>query len=395
MTRPWFIVGVLILVSGALATGVFMLLKQASFSEVSLHYSVTPEPAAAAVEIVQDPPARHIETPVAVKAVYMSQCLASDKTLRSRIVSLVNETELNAIVIDIKDYSGRIAFVSEDPLYADSVSPTCVVYDMSDFIESLHEDGIYVIGRITVFQDPYYANLRPEFAVRKDSDREAVWKDYKGISYLDPGSKDVWGRVVALSRESYRIGFDEINFDYIRFPSDGNMRDIYYPYSEEFIESDPVGGKASILRGFFSYLRKELSQKDGMVISADLFGMTTTNRDDLNIGQILEDALLNFDYVAPMVYPSHYPSGFIGITNPASKPYEVVRYSMDEAVKRSSTTPLKLRPWLQDFHLGADYTPDMVRAQIQAVYDSGLTSWMLWNASNRYTKEALDLTEGR
>ena len=193
---------------------------------------------------------------------------------------------------------------------------------------------------------------------------------------------------VVLAREAYSIGFDEINFDYIRFPSDGDMADIYFPFSEQFIHQDTGWGKAGVLRGFFSYLKREL-KKDSITISADLFGMTTTNKDDLNIGQVLEDALPNFDYIAPMVYPSHYPPTFIGFANPAEKPYEVVKYSMDEAVRRASTTPLKLRPWLQDFDLGAVYTPEMVRAQIQAVYDSGLTSWMLWDAANTYTQGAL------
>ena len=126
----------------------------------------------------------------------------------------------------------------------------------------------------------------------------------------------------------------------------------------------------------------------GIKISADLFGMTTTNTDDLNIGQILEDALNNFDYVSPMVYPSHYPPTFLGFAKPAEKPYEVVKYSMDQAFTRAinaSSTPLKLRPWLQDFDLGAVYTADMVRAQIQATYDAGLNSWMIWDAGNTYT----------
>ncbi|MEK9201846.1 MAG: putative glycoside hydrolase, partial [Patescibacteria group bacterium] len=127
----------------------------------------------------------------------------------------------------------------------------------------------------------------------------------------------------------------------------------------------------------------------GVVISADLFGMTTTNTDDLNIGQVLERTLPYFDYIAPMVYPSHYPKTFLGFSNPAEKPYEVIKYSLDSAVTRASTTPQKIRPWLQDFDLGAVYTKEMVRAQIQATYDAGLTSWMLWDAANTYTRGAL------
>ncbi len=330
----------------------------------------------------------YIKTPESVKAVYMSQCLVANKELRSKIVQLINETELNSVVIDIKDYSGKISFISQNSSWAQSVSANCYARDMEDFVESLHRDGIYTIGRITVFQDPYLSSLRSDLAVKRDSDKTVIWKDRKGIGYLDPGAREVWDLIVALAREAREIGFDELNFDYIRFPSDGDMSDIYFPYSETTIVADVNGGKASVLREFFRYLNSEL-KKDNLVISADLFGMTTTNRDDLNIGQILEDAISNFDFVSPMVYPSHYPSGFLSFSNPAEKPYEVVRYSMDAAVKRASTTPLKLRPWLQDFQLGAVYTPEMVRLQIQAVYDSGLDSWMLWNASNKYTRESL------
>jgi len=130
-----------------------------------------------------------------------------------------------------------------------------------------------------------------------------------------------------------------------------------------------------------------------VVLSADLFGMVTTNSDDLNIGQILEYAAPYFDYISPMVYPSHYPRGFNGWQNPNNYPYEVVNFSMSKAVEKlvnASTSPLKLRPWLQDFDYGGDYDIPEVKAQIQATYDAGLTSWMLWSASNRYTRGALE-----
>jgi len=202
----------------------------------------------------------------------------------------------------------------------------------------------------------------------------------------------VWDYTVALARESYNIGFDELNFDYIRFPSDGNMQDIYFPFSENDIITDPDFGKAKVIKSFFAYLDEGLSDT-GAVLSADLFGMTTTNKDDLNIGQLIEDADSHFEYIAPMVYPSHYPPTFNGYQNPALMPYEVVKFSMEEGIKRliaASSTPLKLRPWLQDFDLGAIYDEEKVRAQKQAVYDAGLTSWMLWDPAVQYTRSALD-----
>jgi len=335
-------------------------------------------------------PASHVSTPQAVKALYMTSWVAGTKNLRNHIIELADTTEINSIVIDIKDYSGQVSFMAEDPLLQKIGSSENRIPDIREFIELLHQKNIYVIGRITVFQDPYFAELHPEFAVQKESDK-TIWKDYKKISYIDPGAEDMWEYIVALSKESYEIGFDELNFDYIRFPSDGNMKDIYFPFSEEKINSNPQTGKAEVMKSFFSYLYNAI-EDSGVVMSADLFGMTMTNTDDLNIGQILEYAEPYFDYIAPMVYPSHYPLTFNGYGNPNHYPYEVVKFSMDRGVERiiaASSSPLKLRPWLQDFDYGGDYDVDEVRAQIQATYDAGLTSWMLWDPSNKYTTGAL------
>jgi len=336
--------------------------------------------------------ATHVGIPEAVKGVYMTACVAGTPSIRSKMVKLVEETELNTIIIDIKDYSGTISFKVGDPVLEGFNGSGCQVRDMREFVDSLHKKGIYVVGRVTVFQDPYYAKLHPDLAVKKESDKSILWKDRKGINYIDPGSKEMWDYIVTLSKGSYEAGFDEINFDYIRFPSDGDMGNIYYPFSENKVLADINFGKANVLRSFFEYLHDGLKDT-GVVLSADLFGMTTTNKDDLNIGQILEYAEPYFDFIAPMVYPSHYPTGFMNYKDVNAHPYEIVKFSMDEASKRliaATSTPLKLRPWLQDNDYPVHYTPEMVRAQKQAVYDAGLTSWMLWDAANTYTREALD-----
>jgi len=334
--------------------------------------------------------ASHIDTPESVKAIYMTSWVAGTSSFREKLIKIADETEINAIIIDIKDYTGKIAFEIDDPLLEEVGAVENRIPDIRDFIKRLHDKNIYVIGRISVFQDPHFVSVHPEFAVKRESDGE-VWEDYKGITWLDAGSEEVWDYVIAIAKESYAVGFDELNFDYIRFPSDGNMNDIYYPFSEEKVLADPYYGKAEVLRDFFKYLDNEM--KDiGAVLSADLFGMVTTNPDDLNVGQVLEYAEPYFDYIAPMVYPSHYPWGFNGWENPNKEVYGVVKYSMDSAVERmiaASSTPEKLRPWLQDFDYGGNYDIAEVRAQIQAVYDSGLTSWMLWAPSNKYTVDAL------
>ena len=360
-------------------------------------YEVNTEEELAAVEalekevpIPKEPPVTHLNTPEFVRALYMTSCIAGTPSLRKRLVSIAEETEVNAFVIDIKDYSGNIAFSTKDPRFKDAEGLTCTVGDMREFISVLHKKDIYVIGRVTVFQDPHFAKKHPDIAVKKESDK-TTWKDYKGISFIDAGAREYWDYIVELSRESYNIGFDELNFDYIRFPSDGNMRDIYYPVSEEVVLADPDFGKARVVKDFFAYLHNGLKDT-GAVLSADMFGMVATNSDDLNIGQTIEFAEPYFDYIAPMVYPSHYPKGFNGYQKVNAYPYEIVKFSMDQAVKKlyaASSTPEKLRPWLQDFDYPIQYTPEMVLAQIQAVYDAGLDSWMLWDPTNQYTREIL------
>jgi hypothetical protein len=351
----------------------------------------TPEQPVA--EASQEPVFRvtHVPTPTPVRAMYMSQCVVGTPSFRKDLVKMIDETELNAVVIDIKDFSGGIAFRTENPALKNFVSDKCGASDMKEFIGTLHDKNIYVIGRITVFQDPLQTKLYPERAVQKASDR-TIWKDYKGLSFIEVGAQEHWKYIVEIGKESHAIGFDELNFDYIRFPSDGPMKDIYYPFSNATIVAHPKTGKVIALEKFFAYLAKEL-KPTGAALSADLFGMTTTNTDDLNIGQVLESTLPYFDYVAPMVYPSHYPSGFNGWSNPNQHPYEIVHYSMQKAADRlvaASTSPLKLRPWLQDFDYGGNYDVAEVRAQIKATYDAGLDSWMLWAPSNRYTQGALE-----
>jgi len=397
---------------------------------------IEPEEVIEEKKVVYEDIPNYIPIPKPLKSIYMSQCVVGTPSFRNDLVELIEETELNSVIIDIKDYTGKIAFDTDHPDLVKSVSNECGARDMKSFIDTLHSKGIYVIGRITVFQDPYYSLAYPELAVKFETPEGAVWKDGKGLSFIDVGAEPFWEYIVTLSLESYKFGFDELNYDYIRFPSDGPMSNIRF---------DWAGNKEKqvALEEFFVYLHKEMKNPDNYpkgvnppVISADLFGMVTTNHDDLNIGQVLERALPYFDYIAPMVYPSHYPDGFNGWSDPNTVPYELIKFVMDSAVRRtvatesyaqsfdskpiykdvivpptSSTTATttkkvatgkytkrsydknKIRPWLQDFDYPVEYTAQDVRAQIEATYDAGLDSWMLWAPSNRYTRSALESVE--
>lgn len=332
-------------------------------------------------------PVIHIKTPSAVKAVYISSWVAGNSKYRDPIIKLVDDTELNSIVIDVKDSTGRISFQTSSKDLNNFGSVEGRISDIRSLTNMLHQKNIYIIGRVAVFQDPYMTKSKPEWAITRKSDGK-VWKDNKGLSFLDPANKEVWKYIVAIAHEAYAEGFDEINFDYIRYPSDGNIKDINYHLATGATRSDN-------LKAFFEYLSTEVKKNDNIITSADLFGLTTESTDDMGIGQVWEKALPYFDYLAPMVYPSHYPSGQDGFKNPADHPYEIINKALSGAVKKTNAVAgqdiHKIRPWLQDFNLGATYTGDMIRSEMKAVYDNGLDSWMLWDPRNKYTPSALDL----
>ncbi len=344
--------------------------------------------------IVRGSRVTYVDMPSEVRAIYMTACYGASKVLRNKLVNLIESTELNAIIIDIKDYTGTIAVPTEANILEEGQSGKgCKIGDIKEFIELLHSKDIFVIGRITVFQDPLYAKHHPELAVHKVSAPTVPWADHKGLQFIDVGAKEYWEYIVALAKESHgKLGFDELNFDYIRYPSDGPMSDVYYSHSGiNGIVSDEQ--RPLNLEEFFRYLHGELSKPnsrgDKPIISADLFGMTATNYDDLTIGQVLERALPYFDAIAPMVYPSHYPKGFLGLQDPNKDVYRVVNYSMQKAVERMVAAGYegKMRPWLQDFDYGGNYGVAEVEAQIKASRDAGVKGgYMLWDPANRYTR---------
>ncbi|MCX6761013.1 MAG: hypothetical protein NTZ84_02850, partial [Candidatus Nealsonbacteria bacterium] len=267
-------------------------------------------------------------------------------------------------------------------------------------VKQLHDENIYVIARISVFQDPVLANARPDLAVlsrskllNQSTSSYALWTDNWGLSWADPSAKEVWKYNASIAKDALSYGFDELNFDYVRFPSDGDLSDMVFPSWDQKIE------KHLIIKDFFKYLRQELS---GARISVDLFGLSTISSDDLGIGQVIEDGYGYFDYVCPMVYPSHYAFGFSGYPIPSEHPYGVVERSMKGALKRlndfnkANHKNAKLRPWLQDFTLTVPYDAEKVKLEIKALKDvlgKDYNGFMLWNSQNIYTKEALGPAE--
>ena len=341
--------------------------------------------------------------PGIVKAIYFTGWSAGLKARVAYAIDLTKTTEINSVIFDVKDYSGNISYRTGVPEAKQYGAVRVMVRDVDGFIGRLHSEGIYVIARITCFQDPVLAEARPDLAVHRVSKlpqdrsapltRDSVWRDHKGLAWVNPASRPAWNYLVAVARDVLARGADEVNFDYIRFPSDGDLADMYFP------GWDPKTPKHEVIRSFFHHLRKELP---GVPISADLFGLAAVNEGDLGIGQVIEDAYGSFDFVCPMVYPSHFARKFLGFPNPAAKPYEVVNYSIREAGDRlrafskpspdSVKTAAKLRPWIQDFDMGAKYDAAAVRAQITAIQDAlgdAYAGYMVWAPSNVYTRQGL------
>ncbi len=318
-----------------------------------------------------------------IKGVYLTSWTAGSSQKIDYFLKLIKQTELNAVIIDIKEVDGKIAFNTESSLINEIGTERILIPNPKELIEKFHQENVYVIARIVVFKDQALPKIKPELALKDYQGK--LWRDWSGRTWLDPASKEVWNYHIELAKEAIKVGFDEINFDYIRFPSDGDISQIAYPIRDKKMS------KPEIIRSFFEYLNQELKPL-GVFLSIDLFGLTLwhENNNDMNIGQILEYAIPYFDFVCPMVYPSHYPNDFEGYKNPADNPYEIIKMNLEKGKMRMTDTKAKLRPWLQDFSLGAIYDKKMVELEKQAVYDTDSYGWLLWNPSNRYTEDALE-----
>jgi len=292
---------------------------------------------------------------------------------------MVTRSHLNAMVIDVKDSTGRVGYDSKVPLVAQTGAYERRIRDLDGILRQCRERKVYTIARIAVFQDPNLAKARKDLAVGAGG--KSVWKDRKGLAWVDPASKEVWDYNVAIAKEVAAKGFDEVQFDYVRFPTDGKLKTMNYPVYKRDVP------KHEIIRRFFEYVDQQMKPVD-VLTSADIFGLTTMVEDDLNIGQRIEDVADYVDFVCPMIYPSHYPKGHLGLKNPADHPYRIIYDASLRGMKRLEGKRARMRPWLQDFKLGAVYDKKMILDQIQAARDAGVSGFAMWNARNVYTESA-------
>lgn len=333
------------------------------FSAGLLSYNVNAEPVDPAPfadeleQSVHQKPPRQI-----VKGVYLTASAAANPKKIDEIISLTKKTELNAVVIDIKDYTGKI-----------------FLHNVPTFMQKLHDNNVYIIARQTVFQDPALAATKPEWAIKTKDGK--IWRDNLKLSWVDPTKHEVWDYNIDIAKEAIALGFDEIQFDYVRFPTDGDLHNVVFASS--------TTKRYENMSAFFNYLSDALRDEPAW-ISLDFFGFVMERHDDMGIGQRLVDAVNVVDYVSPMMYPSHYPKGYLGFDNPAEHPGTIIANGMKHGSGYfTSTTRAEVRPWLQAFHLGAHYDAAKIRAQIDMVEKYPNGGWLLWNPSTRYTAAGL------
>ena len=344
-------------------------------------------------EVEPDLPARtffHFTRPEHVRGIYVNSWSAGSRRRLAALIDLATRTEINTFVIDIKDASGYVSHRTQVPLAHDIGATGDVrIPNLAWTLERLEEAGIYPIARIVIVKDPLLAAARPELAVQDTAG--GTWVDNKGIVWLNPFSREVWDYHLDLAREVVAMGVGEVQWDYVRFPDApaSVLASASYPGQDGRAKTDAI-------REFLDYSRGNLSEF-GVDVTADVFGVTTSARRDVGIGQVWESFIDVVDVALPMVYPSHYWKGSFGIDEPNAHPYEIVRKALADAVSRSSELEGAgaTRPWLQDFTLGSPrYEAPEVRAQIQAAYDVGIDEWVLWNPSSRYTQAALEPAGG-
>jgi len=319
--------------------------------------------------------------PLRPKALYLSAYGIGSATLRGDALKLIAETELNALVIDVKGDRGIVPYASAALTAAGLPQTVVTVRDMPALVRELRERGLYLIARIVTFKDEPYAAQHPAWAVHDAHGN--VWKDREGLAWIDPFRREAWERNLALAEEAAEFGFDEIQFDYLRFPDATGL---------VFAEPDTQERRIAAIGGFLDAARQRLDRHN-VFLAADVFGYVAWNSNDTHIGQQLESIAPRVDYLSPMLYPSGFSFGIPGHRDPVAAPYEIVQHSLQRALERTRLPGVRLRPWLQAFR---DYAFDRrafgereIRQQIDAAEAMGTDGWMLWNAGNRYQQDGL------
>ncbi|WP_152395739.1 putative glycoside hydrolase [Paenibacillus guangzhouensis] len=347
--------------------------------------------------------ARRLPKKIHARGIYVSGWVAGSNKALNRLLGLLERTDLNTLVIDVKADEGILTYSSSIPLVKEAgADHHPAIQDIRALVRRLKAKQIYTIGRIVTFKDPYLAKKKPEWALHKKNGD--VWHDVKGTAWLDPYLEKTWDYNIAIAVEAARLGFDEIQFDYVRFPD--NARRV----NQEVVFTHQQGRtRAEAIRQFLQRARPAIHAA-GAYVSADVFGLVTSEKNDMGIGQVWEQIASEVDYISPMTYPSHYSSGTYGIAHPDLTPGSVIKHAMIDAKKRneqmsssnterviasntqnrrSGNAPAEIRPWLQNFtatwvRSHRAYGESEVIQQVKALEGQGIHQFLLWNSKCKY-----------
>lgn len=329
--------------------------------------------------------------PVKVRGIYVTGNAAGTE-LKNELIETAETTEINAMVIDVKNDEGRITYSMDSAIAKEIGAITNTVSDMESLIKTLKEKNIYLIARVVAFKDPFLANHRKDLALlNKDG---SYYKDNKGEYWVNPYQEEVWDYLIEVATQAAAIGFEEIQFDYIRFPTGGTIAQVDYK------EDEKIRSKEEVITDFTKYVYEKLKPL-GVFVSADVYGTIINSSVDAGlVGQNYVEMSKHLDYICPMIYPSHYAEGNYGIEYPDLEPYKLIRKALLASKTELDQIPegehrAIVRPWLQDFtatwlkkHM--KYGGPEVRQQIGGVYAAGYEEWLLWNASCKYSVKGLE-----
>jgi hypothetical protein len=315
----------------------------------------------------------------AIRALYVNRFAAQSARRMPELIALADSTEINALVIDVKDEMGP-NYHSDDARISRNTISLGKLRNVRALTDTLRAHGILPIARIVVFKDSVAARLNPQWTIRRADG--SIWRDHKGLAWVDPHNREVWEYNLAIAEEAVRLGFGEVQFDYIRFPEP------YQSLPKQVFPADKGQSKPDVIAEFLKVANERLD-KLGVRSTADIFGLVTTVAGPLEVAQHWERLSPVTDVLLPMVYPSHYPRGSLGVAHPNGQPYDIVYRAITRARERDAAIGItgreNVRPWLQAFSLGKpDYGAEQVRQQKQAVYDAGYDGWVLWHPGSKY-----------
>lgn len=327
--------------------------------------------------------------PVRAKGIYVTSRAIMDK--REELIEIADTTEINAMVIDVKDDNGRITFKMDNTLAQEIGATTNTIYDIDELIKLLKERDIYPIARIVAFKDPYLAEQKQELAIKKKDG--TLYRDNNGECWINPYEKVVWDYLIEVCVKAAEVGFMEIQFDYIRFSTGKGMSEVDFgALAEEKTKED-------IIIEFTKYAYEKLKPL-GVFVSADVYGTIISSSIDAGlVGQNYVEMAKYLDYICPMIYPSHFAEGNYGVDYPDMEPFKIIRKVLTASKTKLDQIPegehrAIVRPWLQDFTATwikhhQVYGGKQVREQIGAVYAAGYSEWLLWNAASNYSVDGL------